>query len=618
MNSSGRTIRIVTGIAILLLSLLAGSASAASSSPASYRTYAPGDLILSHEDKIYLWEKDVPMVSRECGENMTLLKEGYLFLYDNVDQIYIPASDGTVESKRSANFYLYKNGEIVKQLNVKEGEYFYYNKTIDGKEYTIIKFKVVNIFNADGLYSGYLTLIQPFFQYSDGTSGQEIQIGNSSLSPLEEWNRTFTGLDENTILPVMNRRDNYLNQLFFRSTFIEMSVQEIKEGGFILTRSYIPTSSNDWPGTPIFLNRIDAEGNELWNTVSERSKEWNRTFLDKYEYIPNFVYKTKDSSTASFISKTKDGGYFLLGVEWEPEGHFELIRTDPQGNELWNRTPGLAVYTDRISSLVLTDDGGCIITTVTREDLGKYFGKYYDSKLIKLDPNGSEQWSRTFGGEYDDHFYSARQTQDGGYIIAGMTESYGHDAWLIKTDQNGDEQWNRIFYAGGGSEALDVRETLDGFILAGRRITHEGNDALLIKTDQDGNELWMKTFGGKYDDEALFVNQTTDGGYILAGTTRSYGSGNKDGWLIKVSGEPVGTGNISVWRQTGTGNIKHNISGISNRTKTLAARPTWTMTAVPPETSTIIPPENSGGFGDFLAITALLVAITIRRKRKKS
>ncbi len=575
----------VVVLAILSLFFLSGSSGAA-----FYRTYVPGDLILLHEDKLYLWEKDVEMVSSECGVNKTLLKEGYLILFDNI-------TDTIINSYRymSAHFSLYKNGEIVTQLNVKAGDFFYYNKTIDGNEYTIIKFKLANIFSSDGVCGGLLAQIQPFFQYSDGTSGHEIQIGNSGLSPPEEWNRTFNGSDENTILSVTNRRDDSLNQLFFRSAFIEMSVQEIKDGGFIMARSYIPTSSNNWLGTPIFLNRIDAEGNELWNTVSEQSKEWNRTFPENHEYTPNFIYKTKDSSTASFVSKTKDGGYFLLGVTWEPEGHFDLIRTDPQGNELWNRTPRLAVYTDRISSLVQTDDGGVIITSVTREDRN-----YYNSKLIKLDSNGSEQWNRSFGGKYDDIFSSVQQTGDGGYIIAGTTDSYGHDAWLIKTDPTGDEQWNRTFYAGGGSEALDVRETTDGFILAGRRISYKDSDALLIKTDQDGNEKWMKTFGGKYDDEALFVNQSTNGGYILAGTTKSYGSGNKDGWLIKVSGEPEGTENIPM----------------ASQIETLVSSPTKNMTAVPTKTSTIVPPEKSGGFEVFLAITALLFVNVIRRNKR--
>ncbi|MCX9084492.1 MAG: hypothetical protein OIN87_06840 [Candidatus Methanoperedens sp.] len=154
----------VVVLVMLSLSLLSGSADADFSSTSSYRT-APGDLI-SHEDKLYLWEKDVEMVSRECGENRTLLKEGYLFLYDNVTHNY-------KESISSANFSLYKNGEIVTQSNVKEGDFFYYNKTIDGNEYTIIKFKVVNIFSADGTCGGYWAVIQSFSQYSDGTNKTE-------------------------------------------------------------------------------------------------------------------------------------------------------------------------------------------------------------------------------------------------------------------------------------------------------------------------------------------------------------------------------------------------------------------------------------------------------------
>jgi len=104
-----------------------------------------------------------------------------------------------------------------------------------------------------------------------------------------------------------------------------------------------------------------------------------------------------------------------------------------------------------------------------------------------------EAWNHTFGGADRDFAYSVQQTSDGGYILAGGTESYGagsDDFWLVKTDANGNEQWN-------------------------------------------------KTFGGAGLDRARAVQQTTDGGYILAGYTNSYGAGAHDFWLIKVKGEPT-------------------------------------------------------------------------------
>ena len=105
-------------------------------------------------------------------------------------------------------------------------------------------------------------------------------------------------------------------------------------------------------------------------------------------------------------------------------------------------------------------------------------------------------------------------------------------------------------------------------------------------------------------------------GYVIAGTTESDSSGDSESWLVKVSGEPEGTENISVAGQTETGNTKRNINGISNKTETLAASQTRTLAAVPPETSTIILTEKAAKFEVVLAITALLLTITIRLNRR--
>jgi hypothetical protein len=112
----------------------------------------------------------------------------------------------------------------------------------------------------------------------------------------------------------------------------------------------------------------------------------------------------------------------------------------------------------------------------------------FDIFLIKTDANGNRIWAKTYGGTSDDYAYSVQQTSDGGYIVAGVTWSFGAGYW----------------------------------------------DIFLIKTDANGNLQWAKTYGGIGDDEARSVQQTSDGGYIVAGYTYSFGAGYNDFFLIKT------------------------------------------------------------------------------------
>ncbi|GFO96722.1 hypothetical protein ig2599ANME_0912 [groundwater metagenome] len=427
---SGNTIKgikILMGITALSLLLVAGAAAGS----ASDRTYAAGDLILA-PGNIHLYLENFGS-SHECvDKNVTLLKEGYILSFDSAYLISIPAKDGNWGKViRIANFSLYKNGEVAKKSNLTDGEFFYYNKTMDGREYTIIEFKVDGTYNTDGgICSGTLVQLRPFHQYSDGTGGQKIPADITGVPPSEEWNRTFGGKDGNEI----------------------MSVQQTGDGGYFLARSY---NWANWSGTDIWLNRTDAGGNELWNktlfednaqvyaiqqtadngfavTGNKRrysysdsirnawllkidpdgDEQWNRTFGRDYD------------DTVSFISQKRDGGYILAGFTGEIGQGIWLIRTDPNGNNLRDKTRGRTSYFYQMNSFQQTADGGFIMTGIKNWD---FYG-YQDAKLIKLDPNGNEQWNKTFGGKYDDWAFSVRQTGDGGYILAGMTELYGHDA----------------------------------------------------------------------------------------------------------------------------------------------------------------------------------------------
>jgi hypothetical protein len=140
----------------------------------------------------------------------------------------------------------------------------------------------------------------------------------------------------------------------------------------------------------------------------------------------------------------------------------------------------------------------------------------------------------------------------------GWTASYasygtGSYAWLLKTDANGNEQWDKTYGLDGFDCVYSVVQTSDGgYVLAGNidtaknpdfkgQILYTNNEAWLFKTDANGNLEWSKTIGGLKSDEARFVQQTSDGGYIISGTTESYGSGGSDIWLIKVADMKVDT-----------------------------------------------------------------------------
>jgi uncharacterized delta-60 repeat protein len=198
-------------------------------------------------------------------------------------------------------------------------------------------------------------------------------------------------------------------------------------------------------------------------------------------------------------------------------------------------------------SVQQTSDGGYILAGY------KYsFGAGGDDFfLIKTDANGNIIWAKTYGGTDYDYAYSVQQTSDGGYIVAGFTRSFGagyNDIFLIKTDANGNIIWAKTYGGIYTDSATSVQQTSDGgYIVTGSTYSFGagGYDIFLIKTDANGNIIWAKTYGGTNDDRASSVQQTSDGGYIVAGYTRSFGAGGDDFFLIKTDAN----GNIQ-WAKT--------------------------------------------------------------------
>jgi uncharacterized delta-60 repeat protein len=245
---------------------------------------------------------------------------------------------------------------------------------------------------------------------------------------------------------------------------------------------------------------------------------------------------------ARSVQQTDDGGYIMAGYSesfGEGERDFYLVKTNNDGDTLWTRTYG-GDYDDWANSVQQANDGGYIVAGLSRS-FGAGFSDIY---LVKTNSQGDTVWTRTFGSTGDEDAQFVQQTTDGGYIVAGASDSLGTDNpdfYLVKTDSQGVTLWTRTYGGIYGDYAHSVQQTADGgYIVAGSTEPFGaclGTDFYLVKTDSQGDTLWTRTYGGNNEDVAYSGQQTTDGSYILAGYTESFGAGNLDFYLVKTGPE---------------------------------------------------------------------------------
>jgi hypothetical protein len=215
-----------------------------------------------------------------------------------------------------------------------------------------------------------------------------------------------------------------------------------------------------------------------------------------------------------------------------------LLKVDPEGQLLWNRTIG-STGDEWMWEIEKTSDGGYALAGRTNS----YGAGLNDYWLLKTDAEGIPEWNVTLGGVEDDRARSLLITDDEGYLVHGWSSSYGAgmiDFWLVKTDINGNAQWNKTY---GGTEierGIPLVNSEDGgYVLAGSTVSYGtgSNDFYLVKTDVNGDMIWNKTYGGESGETVGYLLNTIDGGYALVGYTESFGAGSRDIYMVLTDSE---------------------------------------------------------------------------------
>ncbi|URC11677.1 T9SS type A sorting domain-containing protein [Flavobacterium sp. B183] len=369
------------------------------------------------------------------------------------------------------------------------------------------------------------------------------------------------------------------------------SIKNTKDGGFILAGT-----SDSGRGfqknekckglTDFWVIKLDASGSE----------QWQRTIGGKGKDELLCAFQTRDGGYMLGGSSSSDySGNALAAINGMPKpttkadqfnklekcrGNMDywIVKLDKQGDVEWQKTYGGA-YTDVLRSMEQTTDNGYILAGYSNSPVSgdktennKGVGDYW---VLKITDAGEIQWQNTYGAEGDDQPYVIHQTADGGYIVGGNSNSKnalttmggivgnGTDYWILKLDKDGGVVWSKTYdfgktdiltslvenndqsYLIGGYAQSESRRPREGIVAKALNAVSkekEGiNDYIAMKIDDKGEEIWNKTVGSAGEDILRKLIETRDGGYLMAGTSNSAASRDKNGsmggndfWVVKL------------------------------------------------------------------------------------
>ena len=290
---------------------------------------------------------------------------------------------------------------------------------------------------------------------------------------------------------------------------------------------------------------------------------------------PNIIWqKTIGGSSSDYLTNilhTLDGGLLIGGnstsnisgdktEDSQGENDIWIVKLNSEGEIEWQNTIG-GSEDDYLNDIIILDDGGYLLASTSSSNISgdktenSQGGKDY--WVIKINDSGEIEWQNTIGADEDDFINEIIQTNDGGFVLAGTSDSgisgdrtvfnNGYsDFWFVKITENGILSWQYAFGYGNNDSLTCLIPTNDGSLMAGGIIDAGGIGNYyygILKISNTGNYLGDRLYGGSHDDRLINILQTQDGGFILLGFSDSDISGDKtedsmgsyDYWVIKIN-----------------------------------------------------------------------------------
>jgi hypothetical protein len=339
-----------------------------------------------------------------------------------------------------------------------------------------------------------------------------------------------------------------------------LSIKQANDGSLVVAGSALSANggvTNNKGVTDFWAIKVDKSGNLIWQ------KTYGGTNHDRC-----YSSDLTDNGGVVLAGQSSSNNINVSGNHGDIDGW--VVKLDSVGAIQWQKCLGGSSW-DEIWSVQYTTDGGYVAAGRTASSDGDVVGHHgsFDYWVVKLSSSGTIEWQRSLGGSLLDIGYVVKQAHDGGYIVAGESNSVDGDCsglhgstdlWVVKLSPEGELEWQKMLGGSSLDWAFDVSITLDGgYAILGQIGWNDGDiseyfggfDIWLVKINSEGEIEWEKTFGGSGDDYIGAILEIDNGGYIVAGATQSIdghaigNDGGQDLWVFKV--DSIGS---LLWQKT--------------------------------------------------------------------